>query len=137
MLSPIKEICEKKSLLIWNKIDLGSFPLPSLAHPYTVNVSAKTGEGIDQLSNMIEEKIWQKDSHPKGELMITNLRHKQALEKSVEALTKVIEGLRGELSPEFITFEMRSVLTSFGTILGTDITEDILNSIFSRFCIGK
>jgi len=137
MLAPIKEVLHNNSLLVWNKVDLRPQQPPSFAHPHTVNVSAKTGEGIERLTNMIESLIWQKEAHPKGELMITNFRHKQALESAREALCKTAEGLREGLSPEFIAFEMRAALTAFGSVLGTDITEDVLSSIFSRFCIGK
>ena len=69
--------------------------------------------------------------------MITNLRHKESLERALESLERVIHGLNNSLSPEFIALEMRDVLLSLGAIIGTNITEDILNSIFSRFCIGK
>jgi len=137
MLAPIEEIQKKKSILIWNKIDIGNTPLPDLSRPYTVSVSAKTGEGLDSLAKMIESSVWQNNTHPRGELMITSLRHKQALEKAKEALLQVIEGLKLTLSPEFISLEMRDVLTALGSIIGTDITEDVLDSIFSRFCIGK
>lgn len=137
-IQPLFEIPHEKSILVWNKMDL-SIEKPCLqemscTHVY---VSAKTGEGLESLASAISEKIWSTGTPRRDETLITNLRHKEALDRSSEALERVLEGIKSGLSPEFIAFEMREVLVQFGSILGTDVTEDILNSIFSRFCIGK
>jgi len=137
MLAPLQKIPKDKSVIIWNKIDIRTKKLPDLYQPHIVHLSAKTGEGIDSLSTAIDRLIWRETPLSKNEIMITNLRHKKELELAMHALEKVAEGLRNSLSAEFIALEMKEALLSFGSILGTDITEDILDSIFSRFCIGK
>jgi tRNA modification GTPase len=133
-IQPLAEIPHEKSILVWNKTDLSKekpfFPELSCTSVY---VSAITGEGLDELSSA----IWSKGTPRRDETLITSLRHKEALDRVCEALKRVMDGLSEQLSPEFIAIEMREVLVQFGSILGTDITQDILNSIFSRFCIGK
>ena len=138
MLLPIQEAPPAKTVLVWNKIDTSSSSsLPSFEHQHVVQASAKTGEGLDALMKAIDAVIWSAGTPRRDEVMISNLRHKEALERAHEALQRVIQGLEQSLSPEFITIEMREVLMGLGAIIGTNITEDILDSIFSRFCIGK
>ncbi len=69
--------------------------------------------------------------------LLTELRHKQALQEAATLLDVVIKGLGGNISAEFLLFDLRSSLKALGKIIGSDITEDILSAIFSRFCIGK
>ena len=77
------------------------------------------------------------DPPSKEEIIVTNVRHKEALGESVKSLLGVIEGLKKGVSPEFLTIDMRRALIELGKIIGSDITEDILTAIFSKFCIGK
>jgi tRNA modification GTPase len=138
MLLPIQEAPSSKTVLVWNKIDcISPNPLPSFEHTLVVQASAKTGKGLENLMKAIDSIIWSSGTPRRDEVMISSLRHKESLERSHEALQRVIKGLQSSLSPEFIALEMREVLRSLGAIIGTNITEDILNSIFSRFCIGK
>lgn len=124
---------KEKTLLIWNKADL-----PHTA-PSTegVLVSAKTRQGFDLLRRQIDALIWKKGPPSRDEVLITNVRHKEALEETLAALMQLQRGLGMRISPEFLVQDMRSALTGLGKILGHDITKDILTSIFSTFCIGK
>lgn len=123
---------KEKTLLIWNKIDL--LEVPCLEG---VCVSAKEGTGLDQLRAEIDQLIWHRGPPSKEEVFITNARHHQALIGAIDALKTLIEGLKTKISPEFLASDMRKVLSELGTIIGTNITEDILSAIFSKFCIGK
>jgi tRNA modification GTPase len=100
-------------------------------------LSALTGIGVDALKAMIHKMIWKSGPPSKEELILTNIRHKEALDRSIEALKNITYGLRENLSPEFLSFDMRKALFELGTILGMDISEEILTSIFSKFCVGK
>ena len=138
MLMPIYEAPSSKTVLVWNKIDCTPCQeTPSFDRQHVVRTSAKTGDGLDDLKKAVETIMWSAGTPRRDEVMITSLRHKEALERSYQALQRVNDGLKSSLSPEFIALEMREVLTNLGAIIGTNITEDILNSIFSRFCIGK
>lgn len=137
LMKPLESVHKEKSVLIWNKVDIAKPTLPKFGYKHVAHVSCTTFEGIDSLANTIEEMVWDGDVAPKTEVLITNIRHKSALERAYKAISKVISGIESSLSPEFIALEMRDVLLSLGEIIGTNITEDILSTIFSKFCIGK
>ncbi len=126
-----------KTILAWNKIDLPHPPLPVFEGYTQVSVSAKQGWGLCALQKTIEKLIWQQGAPSKEEIVITNLRHKESLSRACEFLQQVIQGIKQEVSPEFLVADLRACLQELGTIIGTNVTEDILNAIFSKFCVGK
>ncbi|CUI17926.1 tRNA modification GTPase TrmE [Candidatus Protochlamydia naegleriophila] len=133
----LAQVPQKKTIVVWNKMDLSHPALPKLDVPYLVHLSAKEREGLDQLHAAIDTIIWSNGPPSKEEILITNIRHKEALVESIEAIRRVQEGLRLDVSPEFLTLDMRQSLGELGKIIGTNISEDILSAIFSKFCIGK
>ncbi len=128
---------KEKTLLIWNKIDLQTLEGDNLGFPFCVFVSAKEGTGLGHLQEQIDKMIWHKGPPAKDEIVITSSRHYVALTNAIEALQTLIDGLKTGVSPEFISSDMRKTLSELGTIIGTNVTEDILSAIFSKFCIGK
>lgn len=134
-LSLIKKLDGKKSIVVLNKTDIAS--PTSIKHPHVIPISALTGMGLDALKNEIDNVIWAHGVPSKEEIVITNMRHKEALIESVDALERVILGLKTGVSPEFVAFDIRTALSGIGKIVGADITEDVLTSIFNTFCIGK
>lgn len=126
-----------KTIAIWNKMDLPHHEIPKHDFPHSVFVSAKTGEGLSKLHQKIDEVIWEKGPPSKEEILITNLRHKESLERALKACRQLTAGLETGISPEFLASDMRQCLSELGAIIGTNITEDILSAIFSKFCIGK
>ena len=130
----IQSAPKEKTLLIWNKIDL---PHAKLAPENTISISAKEGIGLHELYQHIDRLIWRQGPPSKEEVVITSLRHHQALSSAIHALQTLIEGLQTGVSPEFVSSDMRATLSELGMILGTNISEDILTAIFSKFCIGK
>lgn len=126
-----------KTILVWNKTDLPHFDLPTLDFPFTVKLSAKWREGLERLHQAIDQLIWQNGPPSKEEIVITNIRHQEALVTSAEAARRVQQGLLLGISPEFLTIDLRLALSQLGKVIGTNVTEDILSTIFSKFCIGK
>ncbi len=126
----LKTLPSEKTIVIWNKIDLCSPPDGALA------ISAKQGQNIDHLEAKIEAML-ATDTPSKEEVLLTSYRHKQALSESVSYCQQIITGLQNDTSPEFLANDIRSSLIALARILGTDVTEDILSSIFSNFCVGK
>lgn len=126
-----------KTIVVWNKVDLPHASLPALHFPFTVLLSAKQRKGLEELHKAIDQLIWQHGPPSKEEVLITNIRHKEALIASVEAVRRVQQGLGLSISPEFLTIDMRQALLELGKVLGTNVSEDILSAIFSKFCIGK
>ena len=125
----------EKTIALWNKCDLASPPRSLPLH--TVTLSAKTGEGLLLLKQKIEEILWKNGPPDQEEVLLTRVRHKKALENTVECLERVSAKLQEGVSPEFLAADLREALFELGTIIGTNVTEEILTSIFSQFCIGK
>lgn len=125
----------RKFIAVWNKIDQTQPPESDFS--YKVFISAKTGDGIEALRDLIGHVVLDHGAPSKEEVVLTSLRHKEALEKAHHALEKVIEGLKTGVSCEFLAFDMRDALSNLGVIIGINVTEDVLTSIFSTFCIGK
>lgn len=123
----------EKTIVIWNKIDLGQ-PAEKIS---SVQISAKQKIGLEELKAAIEKIIWKKGPPSKEEVLITKLRHHQALTHAISACQAVIDGLKSGISAEFVASDTRAALGELGKIIGTNVTEDILTSIFSKFCLGK
>lgn len=133
----LDQIPKDKAVLVWNKADLPHAELPTYNFPHHVTLSALKKTGMDSLKKEIDAVIWKHGPPSKNEVIVTNVRHKEALQNSRNDLLNLIQGLKTGVSPEFLTLEMRGVLGHLGRILGTDISEDIITAIFSKFCIGK
>lgn len=99
-----------KTLVIWNKIDLPHPELPQVDFPLTVRLSAKQRQGLEELHQAIDRLIWQNGPPSKEEIIITNIRHKEALMASADAARRVQCGLRQSVSPEFLTIDTRQAL---------------------------
>ncbi|MGD2170172.1 MAG: tRNA uridine-5-carboxymethylaminomethyl(34) synthesis GTPase MnmE [Chlamydiota bacterium] len=124
----------QKTLLVINKIDI-SHPR-SINFPHYVEISLKNQWGIESFKEKLKHLLTV-NKIDKEEIVLTKLRHKNALDKSIEFLDKVYAGLKNNISAEFVTFDMRETLYSLSQIIGVDVTEEILTSIFSKFCLGK
>lgn len=131
----IEQLPKEKTIAVWNKIDCGSNISKVL--PHMVNVSAKELIGIDMLKEKIYEMIWDQGAPPKDEIVITNVRHEQALGRAKTSLLQVKDALLSGGSPEFACIDMREALVALGEVIGKDVQEEILTAIFSKFCIGK
>ncbi len=125
-----------KTILVWNKIDL-SPPPETISWSTQVQVSAHVKLALHSLKEAIHHHIWRHGPPSKEEISITQLRHHTALQNATQSLQAVIDGLSARVSAEFVASDMRHTLNELGTILGTNVTEDILTSIFSQFCLGK
>jgi tRNA modification GTPase len=102
-----------------------------------VKTSALRLEGIEDLKGRITDRVWSADIPSADQAIITSVRHRDALKRAKEALDNAVKALREGLSPEFPAVEVREALDALGQITGETADEEILNRIFSRFCIGK
>jgi tRNA modification GTPase len=139
----LKDIELDKSVLVINKSDLATNVTEGdlsefLPKERIVKTSAKLGSGIEELKSKIYEVLLGRNSRMEGaEVVITELRHKLALEKTNESLISFLKALEVGESPEFTAIDLRLALDSLGEITGEATTEDVLARIFSKFCIGK
>lgn len=134
LLSELLELTKREKIIsVINKIDLENI------NPGNENlkISAKTGEGIKSLVDTLKAKSFISETFTEKSAIVSNLRHKTALEKAVEHLLKAIDSINKNLSGEFISVDLRNAESALGEIIGKVTTDDILNNIFSQFCIGK
>jgi len=139
----LERIGKTKAVLALNKSDIEPKITENDLAPYIskdriVKTSAKLGTGIEELKDNIRELLTEETSCSEGnEIVLTELRHKLALEKSIESLKSFLKAMETGESPEFLALDLRVALDSLGEITGEVTTEDILGRIFSKFCIGK
>lgn len=119
-------------LFLWNKIDSTTAPPPEWAIP----VSAVTGEGFIELERKIVSRVLG-DRSTSGDVIIDSLRQKELLDQGIEALERVEDGLKRNVSLDGIALDLKEALDALGEITGEVTSQDILNTIFSGFCVGK
>ncbi len=134
----LQELLKIKSreriITVVNKIDVAKeSDLPES----DVAISALTGEGVGELIMLMKDKAIGSWDYTERSAVVTNLRHKNMLENTKKFLLEAINGLKRNDSNEFIALEFREALESMGEIVGAITSEDLLNKIFSDFCIGK
>lgn len=127
-----KHKSDRRYLFLWNKIDKAEDPAPGWAVP----VSAVTGEGFLELEKAILSRVMGSRS-ASGEVMIDSLRQKELLESTAVSLQEVRIGIETGISLDGIAMDLKDALDSLGEITGEVTSGDILNSIFSGFCVGK
>ncbi len=135
-----RELEEKKTLLVVNKIDLmenrNARKVATEFGAGALAISAKTGRGIKYLREKII-KIVGGGAMEKDEAMLTNARHRQLILAGLSSLNQGRKALDKGLSPELVAFEIEEAARVLGQIIGKTTPDDVINLIFSRFCIGK
>ncbi len=130
------------SVVVVNKCDLPASVganaamslLPSAPH---VRISALTGEGIEDLEAVILEKVLGGQVSTSDMPLVSNARHKAALSRAREHVLAAIQGYRNGLSADLVAIDVREAVDALGEITGETATADLLEMIFSQFCIGK
>ena len=134
-------------LLVANKMDLIQedkkqesiqefFRTSGLPDLQTIFISAKEKLHIDDLKNKIYGTAI-KDQLSGDETLVTNIRHLEALQKTEEALVRISGGIDGSITSDFLSMDIKQALHYLGEITGSITTDDLLDNIFSKFCIGK
>ncbi|MCC5942721.1 MAG: tRNA uridine-5-carboxymethylaminomethyl(34) synthesis GTPase MnmE [Balneolaceae bacterium] len=123
-------------LLIGTKIDLQKKSEDERLH-FDLKISALEGENISTLKKLMKQRALENKDYDTSSLLVTSTRHRDALQKARENVTRAISALDQGLTGDFLSIDLRTALKELGTITGEITNEDILSSIFSRFCIGK
>lgn len=127
---------QEKILILFNKCDLYEAPVQNIPYDYAI-VSAKEYVGLEELKEKIEQKLWQGGLPDKSEIILTQSRHHEALVEAMHSIEKVLLGFEQAVSPEFLSFDLKTALKALGRVIGMDVTEEILHAIFAKFCLGK
>lgn len=136
-------IRNKKCIVLYNKSDLSSevvfeelaSRLPEEA--VLIKTSTKEQTGFDEFSKAIETLFFEGKINPDDELMITNMRHKQALMDALLSLQEVKKSLDLQMPEDFYSIDLMNAYSSLGRIIGEEVDDDLVNEIFSKFCMGK
>jgi tRNA modification GTPase len=131
-----ENIKNKNHIVIKNKIDLDEKEL-DIDDENIVRISAKTGDGITELEEKIEELFNLKNLESENELIITNIRHKDLINKAKTGLMKANNTVKDGLPVDMISINIQEAIKDLCEILGESISDDVLNRIFEKFCVGK
>lgn len=133
---------DRKSLVLYNKSDLESKVsiedieklLPGIA---VIKTSAILEEGLDELSLVIKDMFVKKEIQNSNEVVITSLRQKESLMNAKASLEQVLVSLDNDMPEDFYSIDLMSAYSYLGNIIGEEISDDLVNEIFSKFCMGK
>ncbi|WP_251317288.1 tRNA uridine-5-carboxymethylaminomethyl(34) synthesis GTPase MnmE [Flintibacter muris] len=135
------------TVLVWNKSDLPSAPVPVLSlpeelgeHLHTASVSSKTGAGLEELEEtmrtLMEEFFPRVREEAYGQLL-TNERQIQAAEAAHHSVYRALKALQAGVTPDALLTDVEEALSALGELTGQSVREDVTDRIFQRFCVGK
>lgn len=131
----------KKAIIVMNKIDIEQVVdkmwIISKINAPVVEISAKTGEGMEELYGIIKDMFFHGKLSMNDEVYITNLRHKQALAEAEQSLEQVLSSIDRNMPEDFLSIDLMAAYEQLGTILGESLDDDLANEIFDKFCMGK
>lgn len=132
----------KKSLVVVNKSDLerlaeNSEILNMMPDSEIIEASFITGNGIDKIENYIEKLVYGGKIYQKESIMVNNIRHIELLKKAGESIEDAFNMTASGEALDFIEVDVRSVYDYLGEIIGETVSDDIIDEVFSRFCLGK
>lgn len=134
-------IKDKKAVVLMNKTDLDnkihSKQMEALTGKEVIPVSAKENTGIDLLENWITEQFFSGNLDFNDEIYITNIRQKEAITESIQSLLMVKKSIEDEMPEDFYSIDLMNAYEVLGGIIGEAVDEDLVNTIFREFCMGK
>ncbi|WP_077370129.1 tRNA uridine-5-carboxymethylaminomethyl(34) synthesis GTPase MnmE [Anaerosalibacter sp. Marseille-P3206] len=138
----IELVKQRRSIVLLNKTDLPNvYDREKLAKiigdKKIINTSIAKGEGIEELENTIVDMFYSGEVEVKGEVMVTNLRHKDQLQKAKKNILDAINGIDMNVPLDCIEVDVKNCWSNLGEISGDTVSEDIIDKVFKEFCIGK
>ena len=138
----INLIKNKKTIILLNKCDLSKKSKKTINYISKINktvieASMRSKKGIDMLYNTIQKMFQVGEVEIGKDIIITNIRHKNQIHKAYESIEKAIDTVNMGMPIDIIAVEIKQTLENLGNITGDNVSEDIINEIFSKFCLGK
>lgn len=137
----LAQLENKNAIIILNKNDLNTVvteaEIRERADKKMLAISAKEKTGIEELESAIKEMFFHGQITLNDELYITNVRHKAAMQEALESLTMVEGSIENQMPEDFYSIDLMNAYEVLGTIIGEAVEEDLVNEIFSKFCMGK
>ena len=140
-----KEILElikdKKVIVLLNKTDIETVidikQMKELIQCPIISISAKLEIGIEALGDTIKEMFFNGEVNFNDEIYITNIRQKNLLKEAIKSLFLVKDSIEMGMSEDFFTIDLMNAYVQLGKVIGEAVEEDLVNQIFSKFCMGK
>ena len=137
----IDMIQDKKAVILLNKSDLDTVVTKDMIKLHVdkpiLSISAKEESGIKELEETLKNMFFHGEISFNDEVYITNIRHKTAIKDAYDSLEKVIVSIENDMPEDFYSIDLLDAYESLGSITGETIGEDLVNEIFSKFCMGK
>ena len=131
----------RRVIVLLNKTDLPGVisqeAIQACIDAPVIRISAKEEKGIEELENTLKDLFFQGELAFNDEICITNIRHKQALQDAYESLLQVKESIALQMPEDFFSIDLMGAYESLGKVIGESVEEDLVNEIFSKFCMGK
>jgi tRNA modification GTPase len=133
----LEEFANRRRILVLNKCDLPPGNPPATLPADAVRVSCLTGTGIEELKDRFRQLLWSGQLAAGAEPVMINARHEEALRRAAAALETARAAWRARVPLDLVAVDLRAAVNAVGEIVGQTATEDLLDSIFRQFCIGK
>lgn len=135
-------IKNKKSIILLNKCDLSENNAETTSYMSNLNktvikASMKTKMGIDKLYKTISNMFNNDEIELNNGIIITNIRHKNQIHKAITSINGALESINNNVTVDILAIYIKETLENLGEITGNNVSEDIINKIFSKFCLGK
>ena len=132
---------DKNAIVLLNKSDLSTITTEDIVKKYldkpVINISAKDRTGIDELESRISEMFLHGQVSFNDEVYITNIRHKNSLTEAFNSLKLVVESINNDMPEDFYSIDLMNAYEELGLIIGEAVEDDLMQEIFSKFCMGK
>lgn len=132
---------DKNAIVLLNKSDLSTITTEDIVKKYldkpVINISAKDRTGIDKLESKISEMFLHGQVSFNDEVYITNIRHKNSLTEAFNSLKLVVESINNDMPEDFYSIDLMNAYEELGLIIGEAVEDDLMQEIFSKFCMGK
>lgn len=132
----------KKNIILLNKTDLVKMTTKEeisklITHPHLIEISVKEEVGMEILEDLIKELFFNGEIDLNDMVVLTNLRHKNALQSAIECINQVIESIMNGMPEDCWAIDLKNVYEAIGEVTGDSVKEDLMEQIFSQFCLGK
>lgn len=132
---------DSQSIILLNKSDLTALTTAEDIRAHVdkriISISAKEQTGIDELAEAVSEMFFSGEVTFNDEVYITNIRHKTALQEALSSLHLVVQSIEDGMPEDFFSIDLMNAYEVLGTIVGEAVEDDLVNEIFSKFCMGK
>ena len=133
----------RKAVVLCNKSDLNQAVSEDEIHSVVgegiriIHTSTKDGSGLEELEQTVEEMFFRGEVYRNDEIYMTNIRHREAMEEAYNSIGMVRNSIRMNMPEDFYAIDLMSAYRSLGLIIGEEVEDDLVNEIFSKFCMGK